>query len=64
VVDGATYRYDIGVVEECCFDRTEASHYINLFDMHQKYADVISLPDAVTYFDGVGAAKGSLVTTG
>jgi nicotinamidase-related amidase len=64
VVDGATYRYDMGVVEECCFDRTEASHYINLFDMHQKYADVISLPDAVTYFDGVGAAKGSLVTTG
>ena len=64
VVDGATYRYDMGVVEECCFDRTEASHYINLFDMHQKYADVITLPEAVTYFDGIGAAKGSLVTAG
>ncbi len=61
VVDGATYRYDMGVVEECCFDRTEASHYINLFDMHQKYADVVSLPEAVGYFDGIGATKGTLV---
>ena len=50
----------MGVVEECCFDRTEASHFINLFDMHQKYADVISLPEAVEYFDSVGAASGAL----
>ncbi len=57
VVDGATYRYAMGVVEECTFDRTEASHYINLFDMDQKYADVISLARAVEYFDGVGTAK-------
>lgn len=58
VVDGATYRYAMGVVEECTFDRTQASHYINLFDMNQKYADVVSLSEAVTYFDGIGAAKG------
>ena len=58
VVDGATYRYAMGVVEECTFDRTQASHYINLFDMHQKYADVVSLKEAVAYFDGIGAAKG------
>lgn len=63
VVDGATYRFAMGVVEECCFDRTEASHYINLFDMHQKYADVVSLPEAVTYFDGIGAASGVLAAT-
>ncbi len=60
VVDGATYRYNMGVVEECCFDRTEASHYINLFDMDQKYADVISLPKAIDYFDGIGAGKGAV----
>ncbi len=59
VVDGATYRYAMGVVEECTFDRTEASHYINLFDMNQKYADVVSLADTVTYLDGIGAAKGA-----
>jgi nicotinamidase-related amidase len=60
VVDGATFRFNMGVVEECTFDRTEASHYINLFDMHQKYADVISLSEAVDYFDRVGAASGTL----
>lgn len=59
VVDGATYRFNMGVVEECTFDRTEAAHAINLFDMHQKYADVISLPEAVKYFDTVGVAKAS-----
>jgi nicotinamidase-related amidase len=49
VVDGATYRFQMGVVEECCFDRTEASHWINLFDMDQKYADVIDLAMAKRY---------------
>ncbi len=55
VVDGATHRYKMGVVEECTFDRTEASHYINLFDMDQKYADVISLEYASEYFSKVGS---------
>ena len=62
VVDGATYRFAMGVVEECCFDRSEASHFINLFDMHQKYADVVSLGEAIAYFDGIGASKGLLAT--
>jgi nicotinamidase-related amidase len=57
VVDGHAYRYSIGVVEECCFDRTEASHAINLFDMHQKYADVVSLEYAKEYLAKVGASK-------
>jgi nicotinamidase-related amidase len=65
VVDGATYRFRMGVVEECTFDRTEASHYINLFDMNQKYADVVSLSAAIEYFDAIGAKKGiSQVTAG
>jgi maleamate amidohydrolase len=58
VVDGATYRYRMGVVEECTFDRTEASHYINLFDMNQKYADVVSLETAAGYFGEIGMKKG------
>lgn len=62
VVDGATNRFAMGVVEECCFDRTEASHYINLFDLNQKYADVVSLDQAIEYFDGIGAKKGLLAT--
>jgi nicotinamidase-related amidase len=49
VVDGCTYRYRMIVVEECVFDRHEATHAINLFDMHQKYADVVSLAEVVAY---------------
>jgi maleamate amidohydrolase len=49
VVDGATHRYKVGVVGEACFDRTEASHWINLFDMDQKYGDVIDVESAVDY---------------
>jgi maleamate amidohydrolase len=49
VVEGAANRYRMQVVEECVFDRHEAPHALNLFDMHSKYADVISLDDALSY---------------
>lgn len=55
VVDGCSYRFRMGVVEECTFDRTEAAHAINLFDMDQKYADVVSLADAVAYLERAAA---------
>jgi nicotinamidase-related amidase len=47
VVEAASYRYRVQVVEECVFDRHEATHAMNLFDMHQKYADVIPLSEAL-----------------
>jgi maleamate amidohydrolase len=49
VVDGCTYRFRMIVAEECVFDRHEACHAINLFDMNQKYADVLSLQEIVDY---------------
>jgi nicotinamidase-related amidase len=58
VVEGAALRYRIGVVEECCFDRTEMSHHVNLFDMNQKSADVLSIPDVAAYFDEVKPLSG------
>lgn len=53
VVDGRAARFKVGLVEECTFDRTQASHAMSLFDMHQKYADVISVPEATAYFASV-----------
>jgi maleamate amidohydrolase len=47
VVDARTYRLNVIVAEECVFDRHEAPHAINLFDMHQKYADVLALSEIV-----------------
>jgi nicotinamidase-related amidase len=49
VVDGCTNRFRMMVVEEGVFDRHEACHAVNLFDMNQKYADVVSLADALDY---------------
>src|SRR5690606_16931976 len=47
VVDARSLRFRVTVVEECVFDRTEATHAINLFDMDQKYADVRSIADVI-----------------
>ena len=47
VVEAAAHRYRVQVVEECVFDRHEATHAMNLFDLHQKYADVIPIEQAL-----------------
>ena len=43
------FRYRMIVAEEGVFDRHEAAHALNLFDMHQKYADVVSLAEVLEY---------------
>jgi nicotinamidase-related amidase len=53
VVDGCTWRFRMIVAEECVFDRHEASHAINLFDMNQKYADVLALDEILAYLDKI-----------
>jgi nicotinamidase-related amidase len=49
VVDGKSYRYKMIVPEECVFDRDDAPHAINLFDLDQKYADVMPLEETLDY---------------
>ena len=49
VIDAFSYNLKVSVVEECVFDRGQASHKINLFDMAMKYADVISLQETLEY---------------
>jgi maleamate amidohydrolase len=49
VVDGCTARFNMIVAEQCVFDRTQASHAINLFDMHQKYADVLPVEEIIAH---------------
>ena len=49
VVEGKSYRFKVIVPEECVFDRHEVAHAINLFDMDQKYADVIGLDNTLDY---------------
>ncbi|MCW2881528.1 MAG: hypothetical protein JWQ95_5628 [Sphaerisporangium sp.] len=49
VVDGCSYRLRMIVVEECIYDRHEATRAINLFDIDQKYGDVISLSQTLNW---------------
>jgi nicotinamidase-related amidase len=61
VVDGTTNRLRMIVAEECVFDRHEACHAINLFDMNQKYADVLPLEQILNYLDAWRAEKAGQV---
>ena len=53
VVDAWSYGHTVFVVEECCYDRFELSHLVSLFDMNSKYADVISIEDALDYISSI-----------
>lgn len=48
-VDAISRNYHVAVIEDCVFDRIEASHKISLFDLWMKYCDVISLEEAFDY---------------
>jgi len=41
-VDAFAYNFHCAVVEEGVYDRSPLSHDVNLFDLHAKYADVMS----------------------
>lgn len=47
VVDGFAYNYRVLVPEDAVFDRSAVSHAVNLFDMAEKYADVMRTDDAL-----------------
>ena len=47
VLDGLQYDYPVVVPREAVGDRNQDAHKANLFDMHAKYADVVSLDDVV-----------------
>lgn len=47
VVDAFAYNFKVVVPEEAVYDRSRVSHAVNLFDMSEKYADVIPVAEAV-----------------
>ncbi|MPZ87289.1 MAG: isochorismatase family protein, partial [Nitriliruptorales bacterium] len=49
VIDARSYRFKVIVVEDAVYDRHESAHAINLFDMNQKYADVMALDDVLVH---------------
>lgn len=53
VLDSFSYNFRTGVIEDGTFDRTQISHLVNLFDMNQKYADVVPAQSVFEYLAGV-----------
>ncbi len=49
VLDAYNEGFKCFVVEECVFDRFPLSHLVNLWDLNAKYADVITLDEALKY---------------
>jgi nicotinamidase-related amidase len=48
VVDAFSYNYPIALALEATVDRGQASHWISLFDMDMKYADVRGVDDLIS----------------
>lgn len=53
VTDAFSHNYLVTVVEDCTFDRGQLAHAASLFDMDQKYADVISLAEVLQHLNGL-----------
>jgi maleamate amidohydrolase len=53
VLDAFSNNFHVAIAEEGCFDRSQASHAINLCDMQAKYADVVKTEEVLTYFAGL-----------
>jgi maleamate amidohydrolase len=53
VLDAFSLNYRIALAEEGCFDRSQASHAINLCDMNAKYADVVKTSEVLAFFDSL-----------
>ena len=56
-VDAFSHGYHVTLVEECCFDRSDISHKVNLFDMHHKYCDVLHLDEVLKHLDSMAVRK-------
>jgi maleamate amidohydrolase len=52
-IDLLQYGFPTLVPRECVGDRAEAPHEANLFDIQAKYADVVSVEDALEYLESV-----------
>lgn len=53
VLDAFSMNFRVTVVEDGCFDRSQASHAINLCDMHAKYANVLRSEAVIAHLSGL-----------
>jgi maleamate amidohydrolase len=54
VVEAWSLGYPVAVVADCVYDRHDLTHQASLFDMHLKYATVMTLPQACAVMEKKG----------
>ena len=57
VVDAFAYNFRVLVPWDAVYDRSPVSHAVNLFDMSEKYAEVMSLADAMERLEQLPAQE-------
>ncbi|MBU3730894.1 MAG: isochorismatase family protein [Beijerinckiaceae bacterium] len=55
VVDAFAYNFRVLVPQDAVYDRSQISHAVNLFDMAEKYADVMPTDEAVAALSQLAA---------
>jgi maleamate amidohydrolase len=60
-IDLLQYGFPTLVPRECVGDRAQAPHDANLFDIQAKYADVVSVEEALDYVESVAGKVGAAV---
>ena len=64
VVDAMSNGFRPIVPRECSGDRAEGPHEANLFDIDQKYGDVMSLEEVLDELDRLAPEQASIVQAG
>ena len=57
VVDAFSYNYRVFVAEDGVYDRSPSSHAVNLFDMNEKYAEVLPAEEIAARLRRIGAKE-------
>ena len=57
VVDAFSNGIHTTIAEECTFDRSELSHKVNLFDLHHKYGDVMTVDEIAQHLYATAGLK-------
>jgi len=52
-VDAFSHNYRVALVEDGCFDRSQASEAMTLCDLNAKYADIVKADEVLGYFDSL-----------
>lgn len=56
-IDAFSYGILATVVEECCYDRSEFSHNVSLYEINAKYADVLTLAEVQKELEKIKATE-------